>query len=77
MSFLSQAGLMSQVPVDPINNMTGDNTSGMYSYRYYCYPNGSYPGLVLYYWSESGGWTTVHKNIANTAGGTDSTFICS
>ena len=70
--------MMAQVPVDPLNNMTGDaSPPGTYAYRYYCYPNGSYPGLVLYYWSESGGWTTVHKNIANTAGGTDSTFICS
>ena len=81
MSFLSQAGLMSQVPVDPINNMTGDNTSGMYSYRYYCYPTGAgNPGLHLGYWTEAvggGNHTETVKNITNSAGVfTDTTFVC-
>lgn len=40
MGFLETSGLMSQVPVDPINDGTGDVHSGSgsgYAYAYYCY----------------------------------------
>lgn len=39
--FLQTSGLMSSVPVDPVNNGAGDVNGGGtgYSYSYYCYPN--------------------------------------
>ncbi|MBY0328973.1 type II secretion system GspH family protein [Patescibacteria group bacterium] len=52
MGFLETAGYIKKVPVDPINDMTGDGTSNQYAYRYYCYANG--PALI--YYKESGGW---------------------
>ncbi|MBY0328880.1 type II secretion system GspH family protein [Patescibacteria group bacterium] len=53
MGFLETAGYLSKVPVDPINNMTGDSTpAGTFSYKYFCYPTGP----VLGYYKESGGW---------------------
>ncbi len=36
MGFLQVSGLMTSVPVDPINDETGDDTMG-YAYKYYCY----------------------------------------
>ena len=51
MTFLSTSGLLPKVPVDPINNMTGDvSPAGTFAYRYYCYPTGPQLG----YWPESG-----------------------
>ncbi len=72
--FLVNAGFMPKVPVDPINNMTGDNTAGQYAYSYYCYTSGSGdPGLVLRYVSEKDG--LVYK--AGTVTGTsDKSFSC-
>lgn len=78
LGFLVNAGYMSTVPVDPLNNMTGDGSpAGTYAYRYYCYPS-SYPpyqGLHLGYWRESDGQYVI-KNITNSGSFTDSTFIC-
>lgn len=46
--------IMSKIPVDPINNMTGDNTpTNTYAYKYYCYHN---EGLALGYYREQGFW---------------------
>lgn len=42
--------IMKKVPVDPLNNMPGDNTPGTYAYRYYCYPG---LGLALGYFTEA------------------------
>jgi len=53
LSFLVSSGIASEVPVDPINDMTGDNgPSGTYAYKYYCYPG---LGLALGYKSETTG----------------------
>jgi prepilin-type N-terminal cleavage/methylation domain-containing protein len=47
MTFLETAGIMAKVPVDPINNMTGDGVpAGTFSYRYFCYATG--PHLAYY-----------------------------
>lgn len=63
MSFLVTSGITTRVPIDPINNMTGDNSpSGTYAYKYYCYPG---EGLALGYTKESTGeliWYTIYKN---------------
>ena len=73
MSFLVSSGIMSKVPVDPINNMTGDSSpSGTYAYKYYCYDT----GLHLGYFKESGGWSEKTYNVINSGGWTDNTFIC-
>lgn len=49
--------IMKTVPVDPINNMTGDQTpTNTYAYKYYCY---SGEGLALGYFREIGSWGTV------------------
>lgn len=56
--FLVTAGYMPSIPLDPINNMTGDSTpAGTYSYKYYCYPNPTWgsTGLHLAYFKESTG----------------------
>lgn len=53
LSFLVTSGIAKQVPVDPINNMTGDSLpAGSYAYKYYCYPG---IGLSLGYFSETSG----------------------
>lgn len=50
LGFLETSGFMPNVPVDPINNMSGDGVpAGSYAYRYYCY---SGTGLHLGYWRE-------------------------
>jgi len=50
MSFLVTGGITTQVPVDPVNNMTGDAVPvGTYAYKYYCYPG---EGLALGYVRE-------------------------
>lgn len=66
LTFLVSSGIASNVPVDPINNMTGDSTSGQYAYRYFCYTG---LGVVLGYWTEPS-WTYVpYLNV-------DPSFIC-
>lgn len=68
LTFLQTSGIMSKVPVDPINNMTGDGTpAGSYSYRYFCYPSG--PHLV--YFRESD-----YTQIGVLVTGTDSGYVC-
>lgn len=58
MSFLVTGGIITKVPVDPINNMSGDSTpSGSYAYKYYCYPGS---GLALGYFRETGGWANIY-----------------
>jgi prepilin-type N-terminal cleavage/methylation domain-containing protein len=52
LTFLVSDGIASEVPVDPINDMPGDNTAGTYAYKYYCYPGS---GLALGYRSERTG----------------------
>ncbi|HOZ36987.1 MAG TPA: type II secretion system protein [bacterium] len=70
MGFLKISGFMADVPVDPINNMTGDGTpAGTYAYRYYCYPGS---GLHLGYWRESD-HAYINKNSASWA---NPDFIC-
>ncbi|HEY0907954.1 MAG TPA: prepilin-type N-terminal cleavage/methylation domain-containing protein [Candidatus Paceibacterota bacterium] len=77
LTFLTASGVMSQVPVDPINNMTGDgNPAGTYAYRYYCYsPQESNAGLHLGYYSERTG-NEVMKNQAIGNSWSDSTYVC-
>ncbi|MEI6660057.1 MAG: type II secretion system protein [bacterium] len=79
MGFLKTAGYMSSVPVDPINNMTGDSSpAGTYSYRYYCYTSGAHLGLHLGYFKESGGWAYVIKNATTSSDAfTDTAYLCS
>ena len=59
--FLRTKGYLSTVPLDPINNKTGDGAgAGLYAYRYYCYPVGVGSGLHLGFHSEiSNGLTEV------------------
>ncbi len=53
MNFLVTSGITTKVPVDPINNMTGDSSpAGTFGYKYYCY-SGS--GLALGYYKEQTG----------------------
>jgi prepilin-type N-terminal cleavage/methylation domain-containing protein len=76
LNFLSSAGYVSSVPLDPINDMTGDATAGQYAYRYYCYPlASSNPGLHLGYWTEAGGRTYVKKS-SGTSPVNDTSFEC-
>lgn len=76
MTFLQTGGVMAQVPVDPVNNMTGDSVpSGTYAYRYYCYASGPNIGLHLGYRRESD-WVYVMKNMPIAGGFSDSNFIC-
>lgn len=66
MTFLKDSGFMSSVPVDPVNNMTGDaSPAGTFAYQYYCYPDGP----VLGYWKESSLAYTATLNH-------DSSFVC-
>ncbi len=76
LTFLATSGITSEVPVDPVNNMTGDGTSGEYAFRYYCYPAGlsMNPGLHLGYWSEATG-SEVIKNVGPN-GWTNTDFTC-
>ena len=75
LTFLRTSGVIPNVPIDPLNNMTGDATPvGTYSYRYYCY-SGSPAGLHLGYWSEkTGGY--VFKNNLTSGGWADSSYTC-
>lgn len=76
--FLVAAGYFSKVPVDPINNMTGDGSpSGTYSYRYYCYTGGGQMGLHLGYYSESiGGQYVKFIPPATSQSWSDSDYVC-
>ncbi len=76
MAFLQTSGFISKVPVDPVNNMTGDGgPAGTYAYRYYCYPSSSAtPGLHLGYWKESSGVYITANNVISSW--TDSTYSC-
>ncbi|HEY0980157.1 MAG TPA: type II secretion system protein [Candidatus Paceibacterota bacterium] len=77
MQFLVTAGFMPSVPVDPVNNMTGDWTpSGTYAYKYHCYitPVWGSVGLHLGYIKESTG-----EYVAKQSGGTNwanEDFVC-
>ncbi len=63
--------IMKKVPVDPLNNMTGDDSpANTYSYRYYCYPD----GLVLGYWTE--GTSRTYKTSSVLVGLHDPDFVC-
>jgi prepilin-type N-terminal cleavage/methylation domain-containing protein len=76
LTFLHTSGIMPNVPVDPVNNMTGDGSpAGTFAYRYYCYSGGSYPGLHLGYWNEATG-TYIIKNIPIAGNWSDSSFPC-
>jgi prepilin-type N-terminal cleavage/methylation domain-containing protein len=63
MSFLVTSGITDKVPIDPINNMTGDLTpAGTYAYKYYCYTG---EGLALGYFREATGamvWYPKYKD---------------
>lgn len=75
LTFLKNSGIMKDVPVDPINNMTGDNSPAKtYSYRYYCYRTTEpQPGLVLGYFKEPNG-ELINPFITNNT--PDSSFLC-
>jgi prepilin-type N-terminal cleavage/methylation domain-containing protein len=73
LGFLQTSGFISKVPADPVNNMTGDGTSGQFAYRYYCYPSGANQGLHLGFFRESGTWVEVIKN---TNGWADPGYLC-
>lgn len=74
--FLQSSGYMSTVPLDPINNMTGDGTGGQYAYRYYCYTSGGTQGLHLGYYREIGGWAEVIWNKTTSGGWSDIDYLC-
>ena len=81
MGFLVTAGFMAKVPVDPLNNMTGDAVpSGTYAFRYYCYPSAWDEGVHLGYWKESTGEdVSVIPQIEGdwqTPSWSDPTFLC-
>lgn len=64
--------IMKKVPVDPINNMQGDDTGPEYAYRYYC---DSVDGLELTYWREYP--TRERISFTESSTGTyDPSFIC-
>jgi len=73
MTFLKTAGYMANIPIDPINDMTGDWTVGKYAYRYYCYPSDT-KGLHLGYKSEMTGLEVIMGNTGT--GWTDTSFEC-
>lgn len=75
MGFLKTAGYISSVPVDPINNMTGDGSpAGTYAFRYYCYTGGS-PGVHLGYRSEITG-EEIKVIPQGESAWTDPSFTC-
>jgi prepilin-type N-terminal cleavage/methylation domain-containing protein len=61
MNFLVTSGITTKVPVDPINNETGDysDVPVHYAYRYYCY-NGT--GMSLSYRSEVTGGVVFYPS---------------
>lgn len=81
MTFLKTAGFVSNVPVDPVNNMTGDTVpNNTYAFRYYCYPSPEDHGVHLSYWSEvTKQEVFVVPQIEvdfQAVGWTDGTFVC-
>jgi hypothetical protein len=78
MDFLRTAGYISSVPVDPLNNMTGDaSPAGTYAFRYYCYTSAPNFGPHLGYWSEvSGTYIRVVPQGQVTAAWTDPSYVC-
>lgn len=75
MKFLVEAGYMSRVPVDPVNNMDDNNITGTkYAYRYYCYPGSPY-GVTLVYWKEFPVRTGVVV-LQNSATPEGQNFVC-
>ncbi len=67
MTFLKTAGFLKKDIIDPVNNMTGDNTpAGTYAYSYYCYGTGP----TLRYKKEVTGSTYV--NVLNQ----DGNYVC-
>lgn len=71
MTFLQASGIMPKVPVDPINNTTGDGTpAGSTAYRYYCYTNAP-NGPTLVYVRESDG-----INVYVLLQGRENDFVC-
>lgn len=60
MQFLVTYGYLKSMPVDPINNMTGDaSPAGTYAYKYYCYQAGQNKGLHLGYFREHPSWAEL------------------
>ena len=53
-NYLQTAGILTSVPVDPINNLSGATMPGawMYAYQYYCYPSAN-PWLYFSYYLET------------------------
>ena len=78
MSFLKTAGNISSVPLDTINNMTGDGApAGTYAFRYYCYDSpiwGTFGPHLAYYKESTGEYVKVIPQ--GGAGWTDATFTC-
>ncbi len=74
LTFLKNSGIMKDVPVDPINDMTADGSpSNTYSYYYHCYTTfTTNPGLSLGYYKESP-WGRTRVNEGNP---TDTSFLC-
>ncbi|PID69947.1 hypothetical protein CSB37_04250 [bacterium DOLZORAL124_38_8] len=74
MPFLKTEGYLDKVPVDPINNMEGDMTSGQYAYKYYCYPTA---GVRLGYRRESDGREIYfHNQLGDSSYEPDNRFTC-
>jgi prepilin-type N-terminal cleavage/methylation domain-containing protein len=81
MGFLKTAGFISQVPVDPVNNMTSDmNPIYTYAFRYYCYPSAEDQGVHLSYINETTGEEIPvipqTLGVMATQSWTDPTFKC-
>jgi prepilin-type N-terminal cleavage/methylation domain-containing protein len=78
LTFLQTSGIMREVPVDPINNMTGDTLpTGTFGYRYFCYPSGNNQGLHLGYFRERGTWGEVTvNNRTSISGWSDRDYVC-
>jgi prepilin-type N-terminal cleavage/methylation domain-containing protein len=72
LTFLQTSGIMPKVPVDPINNTTGDGTpAGSTAYRYYCYSGGGPTGPTLAYVREADG-----VNVYALFQGTSNDYVC-
>jgi prepilin-type N-terminal cleavage/methylation domain-containing protein len=68
--------IFSKVPVDPINNMTGDGTPvGSFAYRYYCYNQVGNYGVSLSYFKEYPVWTQVNVLVTSVVSGSQN-FLC-
>lgn len=77
-TFLKNSGVMSSVPVDPINNSTeGAGPAGTYAYKYYCYAGLSgIWGLRFQYYKEYPTWQAIVVNEKNSQELADSNFTC-